>query len=605
MKKAKRLSLLIAAGVLIMGGYLVNTLKEEKVAKAESEAYKTLSFPDDNKDNNQVSSYFKEWDAIIGEDTYHITNANNNKWNKWSYIKFGNKTDSSTGSIITPVFNESISSVTLTINDITLKYVTSITISTADSVTASKWKWSEPINFPVTKNTSSIDLPVPVKNKSYKIEFNCLAGSANGIITLGKVEFFKEDDIDLTNYENITNLIGNIGKVEYSDLCKKKITKAREAYDNASEEIKELVNNASENNLATLTAAETEFTRLAAIANEKTTNVSNLISSLSSNVEESTLSKNYTAIINAKNAFNALTHDEKALVSEEQITKLDTLINALSNYNLSMDLVKTGALDSDATLLDSANIKTGSSNNRAYYAIIKGNTITSKSIITYVNGLEINYSLALGKYGQYNADKDLLSIGAYVNDTLVSNEVTITLENTADDVYFNGSFKLKDNINSFNIVIKSSSTSGGNQFVKINDASYSYVALDTAEKFIEDWAALRNKGGNDGICYYLSNEHRAEIEAMIERYNKFIGEDKDLIANTEDGGTTIAKTIEYVKTMLNQLDNKDNIDNTTSAILVTKNNSDDKTLMITLLVTLMVITISGYYSIEKKKNASK
>ena len=131
------------------------------------------------------------------------------------------------------------------------------------------------------------------------------------------------------------------------------------------------------------------------------------------------------------------------------------------------------------------------------------------------------------------------------------------------------------------------------------------MAFDTAAKFIEDWAALRNKGGNDGICYYLSNEHRAEIEAMINRYNKFIGEDKDLIANTEDGGTTIAKTIEYVKAMLNQLDNKDNIDNTTSAILVTKNNSSDKTLMITLLVTLVVTTISGYYFIEKKKKASK
>ena len=36
MKKVKKLSLLIVAVVLIMGGYLVNTLKEEKVAKAES-----------------------------------------------------------------------------------------------------------------------------------------------------------------------------------------------------------------------------------------------------------------------------------------------------------------------------------------------------------------------------------------------------------------------------------------------------------------------------------------------------------------------------------------------------------------------------------------
>lgn len=41
-----------------------------------ADAYKTLTFPDDNSANNKKSAYSCEWTAMIGTDTWTITNFN-------------------------------------------------------------------------------------------------------------------------------------------------------------------------------------------------------------------------------------------------------------------------------------------------------------------------------------------------------------------------------------------------------------------------------------------------------------------------------------------------------------------------------------------------
>lgn len=55
---------------------------------AQETAYKTLSFPDENKANNKVGSYEKTWTAKIGDFSWEIVNFNNNYWN-WSNIRAG------------------------------------------------------------------------------------------------------------------------------------------------------------------------------------------------------------------------------------------------------------------------------------------------------------------------------------------------------------------------------------------------------------------------------------------------------------------------------------------------------------------------------------
>ena len=82
---------------------------------AYAEAYKTLTFPDDNQANNKKSSYTETWTAKIGTDEWSIANFNNNKWD-WSSIKCGRKSNASIASIATGfAVDKAISDVVITI----------------------------------------------------------------------------------------------------------------------------------------------------------------------------------------------------------------------------------------------------------------------------------------------------------------------------------------------------------------------------------------------------------------------------------------------------------------------------------------------------------
>lgn len=132
---------------------------------------------------------------------------------------------------------------------------------------------------------------------------------------------------------------------------------------------------------------------------------------------------------------------------------------------------------------------------------------------------------------------------------------------------------------------------------------YKFVekSSDSTAKFIEDWAALRAKGGDAGICYYLTKGTRSELDAMINRYSNFSGEDKNTIDNASDGGTTIGNTIAYVSSLLAKLDSEKA--SGAAGIVITSTNNYGKTSLIPLFAILGIVTISGYYIIEKKKSA--
>ncbi len=601
MKKIKKISLLFASVALLVVT-LFSGNNEVKVNAEGETAYKELTFPDDNKDNNKVNNYTSEWEAKIGEDTYKIANASNFRWTNWTYIKFGNITGDSIGSIITPIFAESVSSVTLTIDAVTTKYVNSINISTADSNSASKWQWSDPIEFTIQKGETTVNLPVPLKNKSYKIEFDCKESNKNGMITLSKVSFYKEADIDLTNYENITKLISDIGTVEYSSLCKAKIQKARDAYNDATSDVQKQVEDAAENNLSILKNAETEYAQKETIAKSNANNAVAMIDRLPETINENVLNANYKSIIAAKSAFNSLTRAEKSLIDNEKINKLENILLELSKYSLSIAVIEDGKLNNNFAVNNADTAKEGATNKNNWYGIYGDNKITSSTINTLLDELEINYTFTIGRYGAYNSTAHRITLAAYSNNVLVSNVVTIQIEKTTSDMTtFNGSFILNTGVKSFNLVINSNSESSTGKFTKIYDASFSYVSFDSAAKFIEDWAALRAKGGDQGICYYLTKETRAELDAMISRYSKFTGDDKTEIDNTSDGGTTIANTIEYVSSLLAKLDNT-TPSKEESGLIISSINNYDKSSLIALFVVLGIITISGYFIIEKKKS---
>lgn len=171
---------------------------------AFGQAYKTLTFPDDNKADNKVGGYDKTWTAKIGTDTWSIVNFNNNNWNNnWKWIKCGGKKAALVGTITTDfAIDEAISSVVVNIDRITTAYVNSIKLE----VTSDKEGKTvlETVDLEkIAAGDAVFTIKTPKENCYYKLLFDCDKGSSNGLITVVKVEYYKKgtgpDIVDISN----------------------------------------------------------------------------------------------------------------------------------------------------------------------------------------------------------------------------------------------------------------------------------------------------------------------------------------------------------------------------------------------------------------------
>ena len=168
------------------------------------QAYKTLTFPDDNKDNNKVQAYNETWTAKIGTDTWSIKNFNNSYWNNgWNYIRCGNKTSASIGTITTDfAIDKAISSVVVNIDKVTTASVNSIKLE----VTSDKEGKTvlETVNLEkIAAGDAVFTITTPKENCYYKLLFDCQKGKSNGLITVKTVEYYKVGDapiiVDISN----------------------------------------------------------------------------------------------------------------------------------------------------------------------------------------------------------------------------------------------------------------------------------------------------------------------------------------------------------------------------------------------------------------------
>ena len=195
MKKNK--ILLICALALGLPSVVSNVMHNETpiVAKAEAEqSICDLTFPDDNKGNNNVSAYTKEWIAKKGNYEFKIANANNNNWSKWNYIKFGNKNADSIGYIQSATtFSDIVNRIDITIDSITAANVKSIKLYTSNGADFSEI--NETINIDkLEKGIRSFSIASPSPSNYYKIEFDCQKGKSNGLVQVSKVSFYKYSD---------------------------------------------------------------------------------------------------------------------------------------------------------------------------------------------------------------------------------------------------------------------------------------------------------------------------------------------------------------------------------------------------------------------------
>lgn len=123
--------------------------------------------------------------------------------------------------------------------------------------------------------------------------------------------------------------IGEIGEVTLES--KAKIDAARTAYDALTDDQKQLVQDAEEPNYATLVAAETAYQILkeAADKEEADTAAANAVKTMIDEISDPVTLADKNAIEDAKAAYDALTDDQKAKITEEDLAKLNGAVETL------------------------------------------------------------------------------------------------------------------------------------------------------------------------------------------------------------------------------------------------------------------------------------
>ena len=179
------------------------------------QAYKTLTFPDDNKATNGISGYDKTWTAKIGTDSWSIVKFNNNNWNNnWTFIKCGGKKGAFVGAITTDfAIDKAISSVVVNIDRIKAASVNSIKLE----VTSDKEGKTvlETVNLEkLAAGDAVFTIKTPKENCYYKLVFDCKQDKDNGLITVKSVKYYKAGDAPIVDISNTPETAYTVAKAK-------------------------------------------------------------------------------------------------------------------------------------------------------------------------------------------------------------------------------------------------------------------------------------------------------------------------------------------------------------------------------------------------------
>ena len=189
----------------ISGNTIIFVETKVKGAK-DPESIVSLTFPDENKANNKISSYEKNWTAKIGTYEWTITGFNNNSWNNgWTYIKAGKKDTPGVANISTK-FAEIITSITITVDSIKTNYINSMKLIISENADGSNAL--EEISLDLKKGVNEIKISKATKNCYYILTFDINSNtSKNGTaMQISKVEYvgYKADSSDPSKTHNIS-----------------------------------------------------------------------------------------------------------------------------------------------------------------------------------------------------------------------------------------------------------------------------------------------------------------------------------------------------------------------------------------------------------------
>ena len=137
-----------------------------------------------------VNNYTSTWDNI-SQTTLTLVNFNNNN-EDWTYVKCGRKDTPSVGTITTSVsLAQVITKVVVTIDAATVAKVDSTYLEVASD---SEFKQNvQKIVVDIQKGNIVYTVPTPTANCFYRLTYDCLSGSSNGIVQISKVDFYYDE----------------------------------------------------------------------------------------------------------------------------------------------------------------------------------------------------------------------------------------------------------------------------------------------------------------------------------------------------------------------------------------------------------------------------
>lgn len=184
----KKLSILFAALLISVSNIF-----------AADVVYKTISFAaDNNTRGEEVGSYTTTWESTTNGFTVSIANFNNNKWDKWNYIRCGRRNNASVATITTKAaIDKAITKVVVTIDDVTADKVNSATLTVASD--AEFTKDVQTITVTAAKGELPYVVTTPTENMYYKLTYDCKSSTKNGFVQISKIEYYiTAPDIEAT-----------------------------------------------------------------------------------------------------------------------------------------------------------------------------------------------------------------------------------------------------------------------------------------------------------------------------------------------------------------------------------------------------------------------
>ena len=162
---------------------------------AQETAYKTLSFPDDNRNNNKVNAYTETWTAKIGDFSWKIANFSNYNWD-WTHIRAGRKKDASVATIgNTTPFDKAIGKIVVDIAKIEESKITKIN-SIKFEVSSDGFQTIDQTNT-ITSDFNNVEkhtfvVSNPRVGQYFRLTFDMKAGGKNGFVQINKVEYYED-----------------------------------------------------------------------------------------------------------------------------------------------------------------------------------------------------------------------------------------------------------------------------------------------------------------------------------------------------------------------------------------------------------------------------